>query len=467
MEAADALISQEVESMGRQLGDHGIHHIQGNIKIGAKVLEVTPHDVTPADLAVLKTAQIFHDTGYMTKPSQSFLDEGHPRWSTEHYDANIRPLVQRALGGRNAGEVSTIIRTHDQAGLDWGNEPITSAARVADNLALFHKDKLPPVFRYAKGNVQVLKDMAAKKISAEEGRNRMRANVAKSDVPPMVKQRLNRAVDEVSDFTPKFTLGMLGGEVNKIRWSGKHLQVTLKENKQNTELNKLGDFGQKQFQKFAKTYGADPKRFTKDLSFRAEKPPGNILLETIMEKAKRWLMLMEKQGWVEIEWEKHGTHDQSSHGRGGRGGGGKNARKRRALKTHKPSTKKKQDHAEKNEVQLAKKIGGIKSGDNDVIDVSVAKKGVLHGIELKTMLDNGNDKITMHPESRRRKEVWAKRKDREVHTVVLDDRDKFGNKDQHSGHRIYYKAGVGAFRLGKMRKVKNFDELNKILAGEA
>ena len=94
----------------------------------------------------------------------------------------------------------------------------------------------------------------------------------------------------------------------------------------------------------------------------------------------------------------------------------------------------------------------------------------VHGIEIKTLMDNKNDKITMHPKSRRRKEEWLKKeKACGLHTVVLDDRDTFEdgkNKEQYSGHRIYYAKGVGAFRIKGMQTVASFDELRKvILAG--
>jgi len=162
---------------------------------------------------------------------------------------------------------------------------------------------------------------------------------------------------------------------------------------------------------------------------------------------------------------------RDSHGRFTSGGGRTETaatRRQRALNTYKPSSKAKQDHAEAAEVELARKLRGKKSGDNKEVDVSVQMHGVTHGIELKTMLDNGNDKITMHPDSRRRKEAWARKKGRKLHTVVIDDRDIFAggaNKDQYSGHRIYYKKGVGAFRLNTMQKIKSFAELKRVLAG--
>ena len=134
-------------------------------------------------------------------------------------------------------------------------------------------------------------------------------------------------------------------------------------------------------------------------------------------------------------------------------------RAKRAMASHKSSTKEKQKVAKANEHDAARQLGGLSFPDNEPLDVHLQVGRTLHGIEMKTMLDNGNDKITMHPESRRRKEAWATEGRRKLHTVVLDDRDTFGNKQQHSGHRIYYAEGVGAFRIGSMRKVKDYAEL--------
>lgn len=139
----------------------------------------------------------------------------------------------------------------------------------------------------------------------------------------------------------------------------------------------------------------------------------------------------------------------------------------RALASHKPSTREKQRYAIKNEHSLTNALGARKSFGNAPVDLSLRTGNALHGIELKTMLDNGSDKITVHPESRRRKEDWAKRFRAKLHTVVLDHRDRFSdgaNKHQHSGHEIYYKRGVGAFNLSNMHRAKDMADLQKLLS---
>ena len=140
-----------------------------------------------------------------------------------------------------------------------------------------------------------------------------------------------------------------------------------------------------------------------------------------------------------------------------------------AAKSHKPSTVDKQRHAEANEPIVAAALKGHSTEDNLPMDVLLKKRsnsGKLIGIELKTMLDNGNDKITMHPHSRQRKLDWAKQHKAAVHTVVLDHRDRFQGgkfKAQYSGHEIYYRPGVGSFRLGGMLQPKDYKALHKLI----
>ncbi len=139
-------------------------------------------------------------------------------------------------------------------------------------------------------------------------------------------------------------------------------------------------------------------------------------------------------------------------------GGNMSARAKRALASHKPSTAAMQRHAESNERVVAKMVGGSVSEDtqsNAPLDVVKGK----HGIEVKTLLNNSHDKITMHPPSRIRKEQWAAQNHAVVHTVVIDHRPGRAN----SGHEVYYKRGVGAFRLHTMTKVSGPAHLRKLM----
>ncbi len=172
--------------------------------------------------------------------------------------------------------------------------------------------------------------------------------------------------------------------------------------------------------------------------------------------------------------EKHSDHDQSSHGRGGGarvnlvpdtgaqlGGGGSatltdaaratQERSERAKRSHKPSTKAKQRRGYAEQAFIAKITGGkdtLKASHPFDVLYGNAKEGKKKGgigVEVKTVLDNKNDKITMHPPSRRRKEAYAKKHGMETHTVMVDARG--------TNKKYYYKAGVGAYRMSAMERV--------------
>lgn len=111
----------------------------------------------------------------------------------------------------------------------------------------------------------------------------------------------------------------------------------------------------------------------------------------------------------------------------------------RARATYKPATKEIQAKADKSEEKLAKALGGERTKNNAPFDIMVGSKVA---VEVKTIIDNKNDKITMHPESRMRKEKEAAEKKLVMFTVAVDIRG--------GSPKYYVKDGVGAFRLYKM-----------------
>ncbi|MDE2100019.1 MAG: hypothetical protein KGL39_22385 [Patescibacteria group bacterium] len=122
----------------------------------------------------------------------------------------------------------------------------------------------------------------------------------------------------------------------------------------------------------------------------------------------------------------------------------------RAKAFYKPSTQAKQLIADQSEQQLSKLCGVPRTTDNSAFDLLSNKIGV----EVKTLIDNKNDKITMHPESRRRKIAEAQEKKLRMYTVVIDKRGKTP--------AYYYSEGVGSFRLGNLTAVRPQD-LRKVI----
>lgn len=149
-----------------------------------------------------------------------------------------------------------------------------------------------------------------------------------------------------------------------------------------------------------------------------------------------------------------------------------NDRAARAKASYNPSTAEKQRESDKFEAKVANAIGAKRSDDNRPLDNFVDEK---HGVELKVMHNQKPDgkspgRVNMRPDSRARKEAWAAaEKGRDVHTVLIDNRDKFADgahAEKYSGHHIYYAPGVGAFRMEKMTKVKNYADLKQIIKGD-
>lgn len=112
-------------------------------------------------------------------------------------------------------------------------------------------------------------------------------------------------------------------------------------------------------------------------------------------------------------------------------------------------TKEKYQKAMRNEQRVAAVVGGRSIPDNEPFDV---EKGKL-AFEVKTIIEGKNDKITMHPESLARKVKEARKRGLETFTVAIDER---GGKRQ-----VYFKEGLGAFRLGSMEKLSSISDLKK------
>lgn len=294
LDATDALMAQEHEALGRTLGDHGVRHLVTDAEVGIDIMRKAG-DGSPETRAVMLLAGIFHDTGYLTKPSQNFADQDHPHWSQQHYDANVRSKVDKVLGEDTGKELSRIIATHAMTHMDWSQgHARASAFRLADNLGLFHSDKLPGFAYYAPKNIGVLVKLGKGDLDVEAARGQIRSNLEAADLKPAVKKQLLKAADELNPKTPSFMLGMVGTKLDKISWKGDHPEVTLKRTKANAAIGNVLDLGQKQFAKFAKTYFGDDKKsvdlFTKRSYARFEKG-GQTLMEMRMKEALQKAML--------------------------------------------------------------------------------------------------------------------------------------------------------------------------------
>lgn len=123
----------------------------------------------------------------------------------------------------------------------------------------------------------------------------------------------------------------------------------------------------------------------------------------------------------------------------------------RALANANVATKEHHDLAEANEHTINKSLkGSEKSKDNSPFDIIHTVNGKKHGIEVKALLTQKNDKITQKADAIGRKMAYAKKnKIKSYSTIAVDYRTNPGNPT------VYHREGVGSFRLAGMTKVPN------------
>lgn len=199
---------------------------------------------------------------------------------------------------------------------------------------------------------------------------------------------------------------------------------------------------------------------------------------------------------------KAGRYDESKHprasdGKFGHGGGSPQASKPKAGKPKPASGKRAGRVAEKvpsekaerakaahvmvdkdiqryaeehNEPWIAKKLRGLSLPDGEPVDVMVPGQDgkVAHGLEVKTMVKNGNMKLTMDKYAQVRKVDWEQRQKAKFHTVVMDDHAVFnanGDGEHDVSKRVYYyrRGCAGSARVATMHKCKDLAEVKRLM----
>ncbi len=82
--------------------------------------------------------------------------------------------------------------------------------------------------------------------------------------------------------------------------------------------------------------------------------------------------------------------------------------------------------------------------------------GPLHFFEVKTLVtQHGQGHVTMSKKAADRKRTWERKYAATFHTVAFDDR-----RSHHaSGHRLYYRRGVGSAKLSAMERIDGFEDI--------
>jgi len=290
------IVHQEVESNRRQFTDHGIRHIVKNILNQTEMfdtLEKQGMGVSSKDRLAAIFIMANHDIGYTT-PLMRGGGTDAVKASKEHtaYSEKITGQqkdlwdVGKIFSSDEYDKILKVIRTHDSSELD-PKDPVSTTTRIADNLSLFQQEKLPSMFRYVPGTEHILISMglAAKKDDKEmfeRSRNQLYHRVDEMSFSAALKRDLKSAVSDISFLTPKFTVGVLAGEMTKIESSDKGLiSITIKHNPFDAMLQKLFDMGQRQVKKFLGDYGETD--FTKE-NYLLGKYGDKAILELKVEK---------------------------------------------------------------------------------------------------------------------------------------------------------------------------------------
>ncbi len=264
------LVHQEVESNRMQFTDHGIRHVVKNTQNQQKIigmLEEQGVKVSGREKMIGLFAMTNHDVGYTTQ----LVRDGGLRGimaSGEHKEYGEK-IAQEQRKKWNEGkffssgeydQACKLILEHDDPVLDV-SDPVKLATSIADNTALFHKEKLPSMFKYVKGGDNLLMKMgkvakAKDTKKFEKYRKVLVSRVQSSDLNANLKRDLLSATKELNPMTPKFSMGSLAGETQSIE-IGKDSMITLniKYNKKDAKLQKLFDMGQQGTKKLLEAYG--------------------------------------------------------------------------------------------------------------------------------------------------------------------------------------------------------------------
>lgn len=104
---------------------------------------------------------------------------------------------------------------------------------------------------------------------------------------------------------------------------------------------------------------------------------------------------------------------------------------------------------------------------NDPLDVRATLGGVRHGFEVKSLYTNTNDKVTVRGAALAAKLQAGHDENRRLHTIVVDERRTYKGAGAvphlYSGHRLYYHAGVGSFRVGSMTRIRDAAHLRTLM----
>lgn len=296
------MIYQEIESSRQQFTDHGVRHILGNIDTAEKMIEgiyrrrdfyVFSHEdpllMESEWRAKLKAnfVMVNHDIGYTVQTVREGGIEGvketkfHPWASTKITDEQKSLWNEgKIFSEEEWSQMMHAISTHSSTKVD--DDLFVDAIRLSDNLSLFAPEKLPAVFMEVPGGRTVLTEMHSAMVAKDEAtfmkwKEVLFDKIKLSDLDDALKRDLTAAAKEITMMTPKFTTGVLAGEVSGVSSTADSIfVVSVKHNEADSFLQQMFNMGQEQVHKLLKDYGI--KDFNQD-TYKIGEYKGKTLLE--------------------------------------------------------------------------------------------------------------------------------------------------------------------------------------------
>lgn len=266
-DSVQKLMHQEVEAAKKTFSDHGIRHVVGNIKRQNMILDAVGYE-SPRDRLMAAVIMINHDVGYTAPLVRSEDNAMSVKTSSKHPEMSGKIMEEqrdiwdrgKIFSEKEYDKIVDTIKTHDSTKIDM-DDMLATSTRISDNLAIFATDKLPSVFRYVDGAQDILVDMGVASREKDEKkfnglRDDLHSRIDKTEgISTNMKRDLKAATNTITAVTPKFTLGTMAGEINRISYRGDKIDVLVDYNEFDEVMQSVFDMGQRQTKKFLEDYG--------------------------------------------------------------------------------------------------------------------------------------------------------------------------------------------------------------------
>lgn len=277
------LAHQEYESIRRTLGDHGIRHLTHNVRHTTQILDKVGHE-DPRERLAAMLVQINHDLGYtipaIARGGFKVRDNFHPQASAVLWAQQLAEdeVLAEVVGSDLGARMKDWIADHSGTGVDWTDDPVGSAVRVADNTHLF-ADKMPEALFGRPGALEAMIKIAiaVEANLTDEALDPLKAALDHhtSDLPEPQRSAMRQAISEVSGLTPKFLASRLAGRDPSYSFDrgSRTLTVDVEQSPLRRSIGRLfgPDRADQQFHKLLSDYGVPKDQQADEVTLGGDK----------------------------------------------------------------------------------------------------------------------------------------------------------------------------------------------------